>query len=49
MSSDKCFICEKHLSEGPVKVVKEKGVETLRDASKKDMIGREFFWRVKHL
>lgn len=35
MSSDKCFICEKDLSEGAVKVVKEKGIETLRDASKK--------------
>lgn len=35
MSSDKCFICEKDLSEGAVKVVKKKGIETLRDASKK--------------
>lgn len=40
MSSDKCFICEKDLGVGAVIVVKEKGIETLRDVVKKEMIGR---------
>lgn len=40
MSSDKCFICEKDVSEGAMKVVKEKGIDTLREASKKRNDGK---------
>lgn len=40
MSSDKCFICDKDLNDGTVKLVKEKGIETLRDASKRRIDGK---------